>query len=121
MSMARLCKNLLRLLVVLAGLAASRSAHAGIMVVVAHPDDDIIIAAGVIHAARLRGEQVTVVYVTNGELVGGPVTGLARQVEAVNAQGFLGVGENDLVFLGYPDSGSPVPGCTWMTVSNPRA
>lgn len=103
--MARLCNNLLPLLLVaIGGAGTARSAHAGIMVVVAHPDDDVIIAAGVIHAARLRGEQVTVVYVTNGELVGGPVTGLARQGEAVRAQGLLGVGENDLVFLGYPDN-----------------
>ena len=105
MAMGRLCNNLLRLLlVVLGGVTVSPSAKAGIMVVVAHPDDDVIIAAGVVHAARLRGEQVKVVYVTNGELVGGPLTGLARQGEAVNAQGFLGVGENDLVFLGYPDN-----------------
>ncbi|MEZ0314331.1 MAG: PIG-L family deacetylase [Myxococcota bacterium] len=103
--MARLSKNLLPLvLVVLASIATSTSARAGIMVVVAHPDDDVIIAAGVIQAARLRGEQVNVVYVTNGELVGGPVTGLARQGEAVNAQSFLGVGENALVFLGHPDN-----------------
>lgn len=92
------------MLLALALLALPSSARAGIMVVVAHPDDDVILAGGVVHAARLRGERVNVVYVTNGELVGGPLTGIERQGEAVNAQSFLGVGESELIFLGYPDN-----------------
>lgn len=96
--------NLRLKLFTLAIVFAPVPAQAGIMVVVAHPDDDVIIAAGVVHAARLRGEQVNVVYTTNGELVGGLVTGIERQGEAVNAQSFLGVGENELIFLGYPDN-----------------
>ncbi len=102
--MARPCLQLLAMLAALLGSVAPRAAQASLMVVAAHPDDDVIMAAGVVYAARLRGEHVTVVYMTNGDLVGGPVTGVARQGEAVAAQSFLGVREDDLVFLGYPDN-----------------
>ncbi|MEW8050556.1 MAG: PIG-L family deacetylase [Candidatus Thiodiazotropha sp.] len=78
---------------------------ASILVVAPHPDDDIITASGVIADAVNRGEQVTVVFVTNGD-ISGVAQGLVRQSEAVNAQvGYLGTTESDLIFLGYPDGG----------------
>ncbi|MEW8683651.1 MAG: PIG-L deacetylase family protein [Candidatus Thiodiazotropha endolucinida] len=76
---------------------------ASILVVAPHPDDDIITASGVIADAVDRGEQVTVVYATNGD-ISGIAQGLVRQSEAVDAQvGLLGTTESDLIFLGYPD------------------
>lgn len=75
-----------------------------ILYVSAHPDDDVLSAAGVIARARDRGIPVRVAYVTNGDLTGGVAMGLTREGEAVSAQGVLGVAESDLVFLGYPDS-----------------
>ncbi len=73
-----------------------------ILVIAPHPDDDILISAGVTYAATQRGEQVTVVYVTNGDANG---LGDPRQDEAVSAQiNNLGTREADLIFLGYPDS-----------------
>ena len=73
-----------------------------ILVVAPHPDDDIITSSGVISRALRRGEQVHVVYFTNGDNFGAD-TGLVRQNEAVASQSVLGVGEDNLLFLGYPD------------------
>ncbi len=87
----------------LAILSLPQMGMASILVVAPHPDDDIITASGVIADAVDRGEQVTVVYVTNGD-ISGIAQGLVRQSEAVDAQvGFLGTTESDLIFLGYPD------------------
>lgn len=77
-------------------------AVAGILILTPHPDDDIIMAAGVIKKA-VGFEEVTVVYLTNGDY-NGVSTGLMRQLEAVTAQTqHLGTSEDTLIFLGYPD------------------
>jgi LmbE family N-acetylglucosaminyl deacetylase len=79
---------------------------AKILVVAPHPDDDIITAAGIIYQAVNSGEPIRIIYVTNGDKSGsgGPIIGYERQLEAVNAQvGHLGMIEDDLIFLGYPD------------------
>jgi len=73
-----------------------------ILVVVAHPDDDVLIAGGVIRRAVQDGTQVQVVYVTNGDAQGEAV-GITRQGEAVDAQSVLGLAEDNLIFLGYSD------------------
>ena len=84
-------------------LAVPAVAGAQVMVVAPHPDDDVIIASGVIQRALQRGETVYVVFVTNGDFVG-QSTGFFRQGEAVNAQASLGLTNEDrLIFLGYPD------------------
>ena len=57
---------------------------------------------GVIVRALQRGENVRVVFMTNGDY-SGINAGIIRQGEAVAAQGQLGMNEDDLVFLGYPD------------------
>jgi LmbE family N-acetylglucosaminyl deacetylase len=76
--------------------------HASVLVIAPHPDDDILAAAGVIHRA-VGYEEVTVVFITNGD-VNGIAQGLLRQGEAVTAQvQHLGTTEDDLIFLGYPD------------------
>src|SRR6478736_1638533 len=79
------------------------TAAGGLLVVAPHPDDDLLIAAGVIASAKARGEQVKVVFMTNGDF-SGPLEGALRQQEAVDAQvQNLGTSEDDLIFLGYPD------------------
>lgn len=81
------------------------TAHSKLLVIAPHPDDDLIIAAGVTYAALQRGEPVTIVYVTNGDKWG-IKNGNLRQNEAVEGQtGNLGTRESDLIFLGYPDGG----------------
>ena len=74
-----------------------------VLIVAPHPDDDVIIAAGVATAALARGDTVKIIYMTNGDFLG-VSQGLIRQSEAVNGQvNYLGLTENDLMFLGYPD------------------
>ena len=90
-------------LVLSATLIFSAPADATILVVSPHPDDDVIIAAGITHRARARGEPVIVVYVTNGDY-DGLSTGYQRQTEAVAGQvTYLAGVEDNLIFLGYPD------------------
>ena len=87
-----------------------------VLVFVAHPDDDIILAAGVIQDQVAKGGDVTVAIMTNGDRCESqsqvdsgrctalqPGIGTTRQGEAVNAQAELGVGESDVIFLGYPN------------------
>jgi len=78
-------------------------AQAGTLVVAPHPDDDLLTAAGVIFQAVQAGEPVTVVYMTNGDNNRTTSYGLARQAEAVEGQRRLGLQEDHLIFLGYPD------------------
>ncbi len=90
------------LVVVLGLLLVAGMARAGVLVLAPHPDDDIISAAGVVNRS-VGVDEVTVVYLTNGD-INGRASGLSRQAEAVDAQtGFLGTLEDNLIFLGYPD------------------
>jgi LmbE family N-acetylglucosaminyl deacetylase len=84
-----------------------------ILVVAPHPDDDALIASGVVANALAAGDTVKVVYMTNGDMpdstyTNGHTKGLLREDEAVNAQAVLGVSESDLIFLGYPDDGMDI-------------
>lgn len=94
---------------------ASTSLAAGIMVIAPHPDDDVLIAAGIVSHAISRGDSVKVVYMTNGD-VAGIAAGLRRQSEAVAGQQIIGDVESNLIFLGYPDGGLQP-----MTASYPNA
>ncbi|NVN92409.1 MAG: PIG-L family deacetylase [Desulfuromonadales bacterium] len=76
--------------------------HARILIVSPHPDDDLIISAGIIYKAIQRSEPVTIVYMTNGD-INGAQAGYTRQDEAVTGESILGVHESNLIFLGYPD------------------
>ncbi|OPY70070.1 MAG: glucosamine-6-phosphate deaminase-like protein [Syntrophorhabdus sp. PtaU1.Bin002] len=76
--------------------------RANILVISPHPDDDIIMASGVIRTALVRGESVRVVYMTNGDYLS-VNRGYTRQTEAVAGQLILGMQEDNLIFLGYPD------------------
>ena len=103
------------------GILVPVCAHADVLIVAPHPDDDVIAAAAVVQRALGRGEIVRVVYVTNGDYNGLSVAPI-REGEAVNAQGALGVAENRLMFLGYPDgylstirSGYPSTGSSYQT------
>lgn len=92
-----------------------------ILIVAPHPDDEVLAAGGLISQAKSQGDSVRVVFVTNGdgfrrgieawkgEIPVDPQDFLAygeqRQEEAKRALAVLGVGEEDLSFLGYPDGG----------------
>src|SRR5438874_207731 len=72
-----------------------------ILVFVAHPDDEALIAAGRIRTAVLAGDTVKIVVVTNGDSATGIDEGLRREGESVAAAQLLGLTEQDVIFLGY--------------------
>jgi len=104
-------------------LAASPAPVPGqrLLVFAPHPDDETLGAAGLMREARLRGDDVRVVIITNGdgfrisaaqefhEVVVPPKDfvryAYLRQGEARTALGVLGVLPDHIQFLGYPDRG----------------
>lgn len=93
-----------------------------ILVLAPHPDDEAIGCAGIIQQALKTGAQVKVLYLTNGDhnqiafvIYEKRVTirkgefihmGEVRRKEAIEAMRLLGLGERELIFLGYPDNGT---------------
>ena len=93
-----------------------------ILILAPHPDDEAIACAGVIQQALKAGAKVKIVYLTNGDhnelgfiVYEKRITvrqsefvymGQLRQQESIKAMKFLGLTEDDLVFLGYPDYGT---------------
>mgnify|MGYP000005375862 FL=1 len=73
-----------------------------LMVIIPHEDDEINLAGTVIYHARKLGIRVICVFATNGDW---KYPGLIRMKEAIQALSVLGVPEEDIVFLGYPDGG----------------
>ena len=92
-----------------------------LLVFAPHPDDETLGAAGLMRQARLRGDDVRVVIITNGdgfrisasqEFRTISVTpkdfvryAYLRQGEARTALGVLGIPPDHIHFLGYPGSG----------------
>lgn len=71
-----------------------------VLVFAPHPDDETIGAGGYIHTAVKAGAVVRIILVTNGNKHGlEPI----RYREFRKATNILGVNQNNLVFLGYPD------------------
>jgi LmbE family N-acetylglucosaminyl deacetylase len=89
---------LLLALAALPGAAAART----IMIISPHPDDESLISAGRVRAAVEAGDTIKIVVVTNGD-IGGVERGLQREGESVAAAQILGLSEQDVIFLGYPD------------------
>ncbi len=93
-----------------------------VLILAPHPDDEAIACAGVIQDALKSGAQVRIVYLTNGDhnefafivyekrLVVRRSAfihlGKLRKQEAIKAAKVLGLGEDKLLFLGYPDFGT---------------
>jgi len=93
-----------------------------ILILAPHPDDEAIACSGVIQQAKKAGADIKIVYLTNGDnnefafiiyekrLVFKKSAfihmGEVRRQEAVNAMRLLGLQGANLVFLGYPDSGT---------------
>lgn len=93
-----------------------------ILVLVPHPDDEVLGAGGVLREAARRGLPVRVVFLTNGDSnewsflayrkrpvlmpAGALAMGAVRHQEALAAAAALGVFARDLTFLGYPDYGT---------------
>ncbi len=98
-------RKFLALVTALVLLAAMPVQAGGLLVVAPHPDDELLMAAGVIAGAKARGEQVKIVLMTNGDAAS-TTAGLVRQGESVlGIIQHLGATEDDVIFLGYPDGG----------------
>lgn len=67
-----------------------------------HPDDEVLIASGVLARAVMRGERVAVLVMTNGD-ADCAHDGIARQRESIAGLAHVGVPESAVRFLGYPD------------------
>ncbi len=79
-----------------------------IMVVVPHQDDEVLLYAGILYQAKRLGREVKVVIVTNGDCGCRDYTkGHERLRETIRGMGRLGIPEEDLIFLGYADTGMP--------------
>ena len=93
-----------------------------ILVLAPHPDDEVLGAAGVIQQAVDLKLPLKIVFLTYGDSnqwsfllyrkhpVVFPAAvenmGIVRHDEAINASQILGVGPENLIFLGYPDFGT---------------
>lgn len=75
-----------------------------VMVIATHPDDEAISCAGVIRYCTENHIPLKIVVITDGYLSASPVK---RHDESVNAMKILGVDQNDIIFLGYPDGTLP--------------
>jgi LmbE family N-acetylglucosaminyl deacetylase len=74
-----------------------------ILVVAPHPDDEALMASGIIAHALDSGQPAKVILITNGDHRKGNMRyGLKRQTESVEAMRKLGLQNTDVVFLGYP-------------------
>src|SRR6266850_471996 len=76
-----------------------------ILVFAPHPDDETLVAAGRVRAAVLAGDTVKIVVVTAGDSSGGVDEAARRAGESVAAAQLLGLTEQDVIFLGYPELG----------------
>jgi LmbE family N-acetylglucosaminyl deacetylase len=77
-----------------------------ILVLAPHPDDEVLMAAGIIHRAVQQGARLTVCVASNGAYLDiGGTRAAVRRAESLAALNLLGVGEEDVRFLGYPDTG----------------
>ena len=82
--------------------APSVSEAKTILVIGTHPDDETLMSAGRSRTALTAGDTIKVAIVTNGD-AGGVTTGLNREAAAVGSAQALGLREQDVIFLGYPD------------------
>jgi LmbE family N-acetylglucosaminyl deacetylase len=98
------------------------TANDRLLIVAPHPDDEVLGAGGLIQQANAAGAAVHIVYLTNGDhnqiafklyrlrLHFSPsqylVFGEMREREGTAAMNVLGVGREQLTFLGYPDYGT---------------
>lgn len=76
--------------------------RSSILVLVPHPDDETLLAGGILARAKEEGKRVTVAVVTNGDFTC-KLDGIRRESETVAALSHFGVEEDEIHFLGYPD------------------
>lgn len=77
-----------------------------LMIIVPHQDDEILMGAGLIYDLLQQKKKVTVVLATNGDYGCRDYTkGRARMRESLNSLKVLGLPLEQVIFLGYADTG----------------
>ncbi|WP_160722239.1 PIG-L deacetylase family protein [Bacillus sp. USDA818B3_A] len=86
------------------------------LVFAAHPDDDVLGLGTILYRHRLNGDNIVIVFVTNGTARNGESWHIKKSVskeiseirykEAVKALSLINISEENIVCLGYPDKGS---------------
>jgi LmbE family N-acetylglucosaminyl deacetylase len=74
------------------------------VVIAPHPDDEALIASGVLHRAVQSGADPAVIVMSNGDL-DCIHDGVRREGETIAGLRAVGVAEERVFFLGYPDGG----------------
>ena len=90
------------LILAFAGLAPVAAAKT-ILIIAPHPDDEALIAAGRVRAAVAAGDTVKIVVVTNGDFTTASSAAWRARPNRCAAAEVLGLTEEDVIFLGYPD------------------
>lgn len=99
----------------------SISPRTKLLIVSPHPDDEILVAGGLIQEVLKAGGEVKVVFLTSGDGSRDTVNrenefpdfspgeyiavGEIRMQESLDADTSLGIPKNDIIFLGFPDGG----------------
>lgn len=91
---------LISLFVLIACVRHGERSAVDVLVIAPHPDDEVLLAGGVMDRAVREGRRVAVIIVTNGDY-SCERDGYLREAESVAALKLLGVTE--VHFLGYPD------------------
>jgi LmbE family N-acetylglucosaminyl deacetylase len=80
------------------------------LVIAPHPDDEVLCCGKTIQSRLREGNQIKVLYLTNGDALDNETVysarqyGLTRRKESQDAMKMIGVRPQDLFFLGYPDA-----------------
>ena len=72
-----------------------------VLLLVPHPDDEILTAGALVSTLAESGARITLVYTTNGDW---KVPAELRAKEAVDSARLLGIPKENIIFLGYADS-----------------
>ncbi len=83
-----------------------RAASRRILLLAPHQDDECLQTAGVIYQAARSGVHISVCFATNGEYVS-EADAAVRAAESIGVLSSLGVQPEQIIFLGYPDTGMP--------------
>lgn len=75
-----------------------------IVLIAPHQDDEILSSCLYLKKMKSQGNNVSVVFVTNGDYISPKVAGI-RARESLLALSLLGVDEKDVYFMGYADTG----------------
>lgn len=78
--------------------------HDRVLIIAVHPDDETIACAGIIRYCVENNVPVKIVVLTDGYL---GASAVKRHDESITAMGILGVKQEDIIFLGYPDGTLP--------------